>query len=119
MIDNGRIRMEIDNNILYCEAYMDDEFLMSDANVILQAALKNFFQPADMILKKASTYSVALDVQMMMSRNIDELRNFIYVVDTEMKQASAEFAAKSYMSSYNTRIAGSVHEAYEMLASKA
>lgn len=116
MIDTGRIRMKVVNEILYCEAYMEDEFSLRDAHVILEEARNSFDHPADMILKKVSTYSVAVDVQLMMSRKIVELRNFIYVVDNEMKRASAEFAAESYMQPYNTCIVDSVNEAYEMLS---
>ncbi|MBD3610697.1 MAG: hypothetical protein HUJ30_09130 [Gammaproteobacteria bacterium] len=115
MKDNGRIRMTAFNNILYCEAYMEGEFTLDDASSILDEARANYELPVDVILYKASTYSVTVEVQLMMSNKLDELRNFVYIVDNETKKASAEFAADTYMKPYNARIASSLDEAYAML----
>lgn len=115
MTDNGRIRMESYEGVLYCEAYMDDEFSVADLEA-MRAEIREHFQGcSDVILKKAGAYSVALAAQRILLRNIDEFRHFVYVVDNKIKRASAEFAAGSYMASYKTQIAKTKQEAVALL----
>jgi hypothetical protein len=114
-MDTGRIRMTNYNGVLYCEAYMHDEFLLSDLESMRAMIRANFSPAADVILKKCASYSVPIDTQLVLQRGIAEFRNFVYVADDETKRASAEYAATSYMRRYNTRVAGTREEAYAML----
>jgi hypothetical protein len=115
MTDTGRIRMEPYQGVLYCEAYMEDEFSVTDLDAMRAEIRKDYNDYADVILKKAGNYSVALDAQRILSRNIDEFRHFVYIVDSDVKRASAEFAAGSYMESYKTQIATTLEEALTLL----
>ncbi len=114
-MDTGRIRMENYGGVLYCEAYMSDEFSLSDLESIRSMIRANFSPPADVILKKCSSYSVSLDAQLVLQRGIEEFRNFVYVADEDVRISSAEYAAANYMKPYNTRIARTREEAYAML----
>ena len=114
-MDTGRIKMQDFNGVLYCDAYMNDEFSVEDLQAMRDEIRKNYSSPADVILKKVGTYSVSPEAQKTLWKGIEEFRNFIYVVDNEWKRDSAEYAAKSYMRLYNTRVASSKEEAYAML----
>jgi len=115
MTDTGRLIFEDYKGLLYCEAYMDDEFTVADLEV-LRAEIQNHYDGhTDMILYKSGTYSVAMETQRILLQKVPEIRHFAYVVDNKVKWASAEFAASSYMQSYHTQIAGSKEEAYELL----
>lgn len=117
MTDTGRLSMEDYKGILYCEAYMNDEFTVTDLET-LRAEIRNHYNGhTDMILYKSGTYSVAMETQRLLLRKVPEIGHFVYVVDNKVKRASAEFAAGSYMQSYHTQIAGSKEEAYELLQS--
>ncbi|WP_455221148.1 hypothetical protein [Kaarinaea lacus] len=114
-MDTGRIRMENYNGILYCEAYMDDEFLLSDLESMREEIRKNYAPSTDVILKKVGSYSVSVEAQMTLWKGIKEFRNFVYVANEPRKRESAEYAADNYMRAYNTRVASSKQEAYAML----
>ena len=114
-MDNGRIRMENYNGVLYCDAYMDDEFSLADLESMRAEVRENYSPSADIILKKSGSYSVSAKAQSVLSRGIEEFRNFVYVVDKEIKRESAKYAAEHYMSPYNTRVASTKEEAYALL----
>lgn len=107
--------MESYKGVLYCEAYMNDEFSVEDLESMINEIRKNYNSNSDVILKKVGTYSVSPDVQLKLSKKIKEFRNFVYLVDNGVKKASAEYAAASYMSPYNTRVASTKEEAFAML----
>lgn len=114
-MDNGRIRMENYNGVLYCDAYMDDEFSIADLESMRAEIRTNYAPSADVILKKSGSYSVSAKAQAVLSRGIDEFRNFVYVVDWNIKRESAVYAAESYMKPYNARVAATKEEAYALL----
>ena len=115
MTDTGRITMESYRGVLYCEAYMDDEFTVVDLDA-MRAEIRSHYQGrSDVILKKAGNYSVTLDAQRILQSGINEFRHFVYVVDHKVKRASAEFAANSYMQPYRTQIANSQEQAFAFL----
>ena len=115
MTDTGRIKLDSYQGVLYCEAYMEDEFSIADLEAMRTEIRNNYNGCTDVILKKVGNYSVAIDAQRILSRNIDEFRHFVYVVDSEVKRASAEFAAGSYMEPYKTQIATTREEAFALL----
>lgn len=117
-MDTGRIKMENYRGILYCEAYMGDEFSLGDLESMREMIRKELPPSADVILKKAASYSVSAEAQKELTRGVEEFRNFVYVVDDNRKKESAEYAAVSYMALYNTRVANSRDEAYAMLRKK-
>ena len=108
--------MESYKGVLYCEAYMQDEFSVDDLKTMTDEIDRNYNGCSDVILKKSGTYSVAVKAQLLLSRGVKEFRNFVYVVDTKVKEASANYAANSYMKPYNTRVATSREQAYMMLS---
>lgn len=114
-MDTGRIRMENYNGVLYCEAYMNDEFTLSDLEAMRDEIRKNYNSVSNVILRKAGSYSVSVEAQITLSRGVKEFHNFIYVADDSRKRESAEFAAENYMKSYNTRVARTKEQAYAML----
>jgi len=114
-MDTGRIRMENYMGVLYCEAYMSDEFSLRDLESMRAMIRENFSPASDVILKKADSYSVSADAQAVLQKGVKEFRSFVYVVDDKRKKASAEFAATNYMERYNTRVASTKEEAYAML----
>jgi len=116
MKDTGRIIMEPYKGILYCDAYMSDDFSLDDLNAILDEIRENYAANTDLILRKSGTYSVSVDVQMKLFGVVPEFRNIAYVVDNEVKKASAAYAAETYMQSYKICIAASKEEAYAALA---
>lgn len=107
--------MDSYNGVLYCEAYMNDEFSVADVNSMIEEIQNHFNGNTDVILRKSGVYSVAIDAQFKLARGVKEFRHFVYVVDNEVKRASAEFAAKTYMKSYTTQVAESRDEAYALL----
>ena len=107
--------MENFNGILYCEAYMDDEFTLNDLESMRAEIRKNYSPSTDVILKKTGSYSVSLEAQMTLWKGVEEFRNFVYVADELTKKESAEYAAENYMKAYNTRVARTKEEAYMML----
>ena len=114
-MDTGRIRMNNFNGILYCEAYMNDEFTLSDLHSMLEEIREHYSPATDVILKKVGSYSVSIDAQLTLMKGVDEFRNFVYVTDEPRKRESAVFAAQNYMKAYNTRVASTKEEAYAML----
>ncbi len=116
IMDNGRLKIENYKGVMYCEAYLDAEYTVDDIKVMLAEARANFIPPVDVILKKTGSYSLTLDAQLLLARHVAEFREFVYVVDNVTKKSSAEYAIATYMKVYNTRIAGSKEEAYELLA---
>jgi hypothetical protein len=114
-MDTGRISMEDYRGILYCEAYMSDEFSSSDLESMRAKIRADYAPSTDVILKKSGSYSVALDAQLILQKGVKEFRNFVYVVNDNKKKDSAEYAAASYMQRYNTRVASTKEEAYAML----
>lgn len=117
-MDTGRIRMEDYRGVLYCEAYMNDEFNLDDLAAMRAEIHKNYSSHSDVILTKAGTYSVSVQAQTTLWKGIPEFRNFVYVVDNDWKRESAEYAAMTYMRPYNARVASSREEAYEILQEK-
>ena len=115
-MDTGRIKMENFKGVLYCDAYMNDEFTLSDLESMRAEIRKNYSPSTDVILKKSGSYSVSAEAQTELWKGIEEFRNFVYVADEYMKKESAEYAAESYMKPYNTRVASSKEEAYSMLS---
>ena len=116
MKDTGRLTMEPYKGILYCDAYMSDDFSLDDLNSILDEIRENYASNADLILRKSGTYSVSAEVQMKLFGVVPEFRNIAYVVDNEIKRASAEYAAETYMQFYKTCVVASKEEAYTVLA---
>ena len=114
-MDSGRIKFEKYNGILYCEGCMNDEFLLDDLDVIRKEIRKNYSSPIDVIYKRSGSYSVAPEAQKILFRGIDEFRNFIYVVDSDLKRDAAMYAAETYMWKYNTRVVGTKEAAYALL----
>lgn len=114
-MDTGRIKMENYKGVLYCEAYMEDEFTLSDLESMRAEIRKNFGPSTDVILKKAESYSVSAEAQIALLKGVPEFKNFIYVADKPLRRESAEYAAQNYMKAYNTRVASTREEAYELL----
>ena len=114
-MDTGRIKMENYKGILYCEAYMNDEFTVRDLESMRAEIRKNYSPSTHVILKKTGSYSVSAEAQMALSKGVEEFRNFVYVADERIKRESAEYAAENYMNPYNTRVASTKEEAYAML----
>jgi len=117
-MDTGRIKMENLKGILYCDAYMNDEFTLNDLESMREEIRKNYAPSTDVILKKSGSYSVSAEAQAELMKGIEEFRNFVYVADVKVKRESAEFAATFYMKPYNTRVARTKEEAYTMLSEK-
>jgi len=113
--DNGRIRMEEYRGVLYCEAYMEDEFTVDDIQSMRDIIDRYFDGFVDIILKKVGNYSVSAEAQIRLSRGIREFRNFVYIADTKIKRDSALYATKTYMTNYNAKVSESKEEAYSML----
>ena len=114
-MDTGRIKMENYKGVLYCDAYMNDEFTLSDLESMRAEIRKNYAPSTDVILKKTGSYSVSAKAQTVLWKGVEEFRNFVYVADEIIKKESAEYAAENYMKPYNTRVASSKEEAYAML----
>ena len=114
-MDTGRIKMENFKGILYCDAYMNDEFGLSDLESMRTEIRDNYSPPTDVILKKSGSYSVSAEAQAVLWKGIEEFKNFVYVADENVKKACAKYAAEHYMEPYNTRVANSKEEAYAML----
>ena len=108
--------MENYNGVLYCESYMEDEFSLDDLESMRQEIRKNYSSKVDVILKKVGGYSVSTDAQTTLWKGVNEFRNFVYVVDNVLKMNSAKYAADHYMKLYNTRVAATKEEAYELLS---
>lgn len=115
LIDTGRIKMENYKGVLYCDAYMDDEFNLEDLAAMRAEIHKHFDSHADVILTKVGSYSVSVDAQTTLWKGIPEFRNFVYVVDDDWKRDSAEYASKTYMRPYNAKVANSREEAFALL----
>ena len=115
MKDTGRITMESYNGVLYCEAYMNDEFSVDDVMSMTDEINKNYGGCVDVIFKKIGSYAVSIGAQLLLHKKVKEFKNFVYVADTERKIEASEYAASSYMSEYNTKIASSTEEAIEIL----
>lgn len=114
-MDNGRLKIVNYKGVVYCEAYLNEEYTAADIQDIAAEIRKNFTPPVNVILRKAGSYSLANDGQQLLLKGIKEINQFVYVVDNNIKRVSAEFAASTYMKPYNTRVANSKEEAYKML----
>jgi hypothetical protein len=114
-MDTGRIKMENYKGVLYCDAYMNDEFSLDDLAAMRAEIHKNYSSNTDVILKKVGAYSVSVQAQTTLWKGIPEFRNFVYVVDNDWKRESAEYAAMTYMRPYNARVADTREEAYDIL----
>ena len=114
-MDTGRIKMENYKGILYCDAYMDDEFSLDDLESMRAEIRENYSPSTDIILKKSGSYSVSAEAQTILSKGIQEFQNFVYVADKKIKRESAEYASETYMMPYNARVASTKEEAYAML----
>ena len=110
-----RMKMESYKGILYCEAYMNDEFSLEDLASMRAEIHRNFSSYSDVILKKVGSYSVSVDAQTTLWKGVPEFRNFVYVADNVWKKESSEYAGVTYMRPYKTRVASTKEEAYEML----
>lgn len=109
--------MELYKDVLYCEAYINDEYTVDDIKDMINEIEKNYNGLTDIILKKVGSYAVSLDAQMMLDKNVKAFRNFVYVADTGLKKESSLYAAKTYMEPYNTKVASTKEEAYDILKS--
>jgi hypothetical protein len=115
LFDNSRISMRDYNGVLYCEAYMADEFRVGDVQSMIEVIKSHYSGNCDIILKKVGNYSVSVEAQIFLSKGVREFGSFIYVVDSEIKRESAEYASQTYMKSYNAAIATSIEQAYQKL----
>jgi len=97
---------------------MEDEFNLEDLAAMRAEIHKHFDSHVDVILKKVGTYSVSVDAQTTLWKGIPEFRHFVYVVDNEWKRDSAEYASKTYMRPYNTRVADSREKAFKILSNQ-
>ena len=113
-----RIIFQSYKDALFCDAHIEDEFSLADLQAMIDEIHKHYTPPVDIIFRKSGSYSVSTAAQKRLMLKVDEFRNFVYVVDNSQKRASAEYAAVSYMKHYNTEVAESVEEAYEILLSK-
>lgn len=116
--NNHRIKMQPYRDVLLCDAQIDDEFSAEDLQSIRDEIRQRYSPSIDVIFIRSGSYSASAEAQSILSGNIKEFRNFVYVVNTPRKKASAEFAASSYMKPYNTQVASSVEEAYSLLHSE-
>jgi len=114
-VDNGRIKMENYNGILCCDVYINDELSLNDLEAIREEIRRNYAQCADIICVSTGSFSISADVQMAALQGINEFRNVVYVVNGKTKRDSAEFAAATFMKSYNARIVASKEEAHQLL----
>ena len=114
-MNSERIKLENYNGVLYCDACMNDEFSLNDLDTIRDEIRKNFSSSTNIICKESGSYSVAANVQKILWKGIDEFLNVVYVVDNESKRSAALYAAETFMSKYNTRVAGTKEAAYAML----
>jgi flagellar biosynthesis GTPase FlhF len=94
---------------------MNDEYTVDDVQDIIDEIIKEYNGHSDIILKKTGSYSVNIEAQLILSNNIKEFGNFVYVADTKRKKQTSEFAVQTYMKSYNAQIAATKEEAYEIL----
>ena len=118
-MNTERIKLENYNGVLYCDVCMNDEFSMNDLETIRDEIRNNFSSSADIICKRSGSYSVAIDVQTLLFKGINEFLNVVYVVDNDFKRRAAVYASETYMRKYNTRIAGTKEAAYTMLTEAA
>jgi hypothetical protein len=107
--------MEAYEDILYCDVHINEEFTLDDLHTIIGEIHRHYSPPIDVILKRSSSYSVSSEAQAVLAKKIPEFKNFVYVVDTPRKKASAEFAARSYMKPYNTWVVATVEAALAIL----
>lgn len=107
--------MESYHGILYCEAYMNDDFTVDDVMSMVDEIKQSYGGCADIILKKAGSYSVSMEAQFLLMKKIKEFRNFVYIANTERKIEASTYAANSYMQKYNAKVARSKEEAFGML----
>jgi hypothetical protein len=114
-METERVKMEDYRGVLYIETRMNDEFTLDDLNIIRDEIRKKYSYPIDVICKKAGSYSVALSAQTEARKGIEEIRNFVYVVDDIKKKQSARYATLSYMARYNAQVAKSKEKAFDIL----
>ena len=115
IMNTERIKLENYNGVLYCDVCMNDEFSMNDLETIRDEIRNNFSSSADIICKRSGSYSVAIDVQKLLFKGINEFLNVVYVVDNDFKRRAAVYASETYMRKYNARVAGTKKAAYAML----
>lgn len=107
--------MDSYKGILYCESYLNDEVTIADLQAMIDEINENYNGCSDVILKKTGSYTVSLDAQVMLHNNVKAFKNFVYVADTIEKENISKFSAKSFMEQYNTKVASTKEEAYEIL----
>ena len=117
-MDSGRIKLEEFNGVLFCDAYMNDEFSLGDLETIRDEIRRNFSSSTDLICRESGSFSVAGDVQKTLCKGIDEFLNVVYVAENDAKRNAARYAAETYMQKYNIRIADSKEAAYALLSQK-
>lgn len=115
MKDTGRIKMQDFRGLLYCDAYMNDEFGVDDVEAMAAEIREHYGSHSDIILKKSGIYSVSVAAQLKLIEGVPEFGNFCYVVADKIKRSSAEYASISYMAQYNTQVADSMEQAFELL----
>ncbi len=114
-MDNGRLKINDHDGIVFCDAYLDDEWTVEDVHALVDEIRNSFSPPVDVILRRTGSYSIASEAQALLATNLPEFKRIIYVVDTPTKRASVAFAIKSYMKSYDVEIADSLEEAVGIL----
>lgn len=115
-IDNGRLRMRDLDGVLYCEAYMSDEFSRADVKSMVDVIRAHYHGKADIILKKDASYSVSVEAQVFLSKGVPEFGNFVYLVNNDLRRGSAEYAAETYMKRYNAQVTDRLEHARQLLA---
>lgn len=114
-MDNGRLNITEHKGLVFCDAYLDDEWSVEDVQTLAQEICKNFAPPADVIIRKAGSYSVSTEAQSLLASGIPEFKRVVYVVEDAVKRASAEFAKTSYMKPYNVAVVSTLEEAHAIL----
>lgn len=114
-MDTGRLRMDKYRGVLYCQAYLDTEYTADDIQAMIDFIHSFFSPPADVILEKIGSYSLSSEAQIMLWNGVDEFRNFVYVVDNDIKRNIAQHAITTYMRRYNTQIVRTKEDAYTLL----
>ena len=110
-----RIKFENYNGVLFFDICINDEFSLNDLNTIRDEIRENYSPATNIICKESGCFYMAADVQKILWKGIDEFLNVVYVADNESKRNAARYAAETYMSKYNTEVAGTKEAAYSLL----
>ena len=111
-----RIKFENYNGVLFFDICLDDEFSLYDLETIRSEIRKNYSSSTNIICRESGCFYMAADVQKILWKGIDEFKNVVYIANSESKRNSARYAAETYMSKYNTDVAGTKEAAYTLLS---